>query len=161
MAFSFSFCFLLISVLGWGGGGEIGSGSKSSCGRYEQTPSSGPTACSRLTTLWLEWIWGSEPHACSGGAETQVGFVSHGRAVLVLLYSFTFSSPMCIFFNPGACAGLCQSLECDGRRFWTQASTGALQGCRVRSHSSNSARAWRVSVGSAEPQLAMTFRRDL
>ena len=81
--------------------------------------------------------------ACMGGAEPRLRFTRHRFAVLVLLYSIPFSSPVYIFLIPV----LHQSLEYDGKCFWTLGSDGALKNCRVCHHSSNNAGSLKMQCG--------------
>lgn len=122
------------------------------------------TAVSRPTraTLWLEQIWGSDPHTCDRGAETQARSASPRSAVLVLLYSSPFSSTIYVCFLTRVLVWcLRQSLECDSKQFWIQTSVEALEGRGICSYSLSNAESLEVPCGFWGTAVCQTLRRDL
>ena len=109
----------------------------------DRLPDLCPTVAARLLCGWSRSEGLEE--ACMGGAEPRLRFTSDRFAVLVLLYSIPFSSPIFFFFFK--ILVLHQSLEYDSECFWTLASEGALKSCRVCHHSSNSAGSLKMQWG--------------
>lgn len=77
-------CYLSLAV----GRAEFSSGSEASGRGCGQTPQLGRTAAARLLG------WSSDPHPAVEALKPGWGFTSRRFAVLVLLYSFPFSSPI-------------------------------------------------------------------
>lgn len=101
MVFSFSL-FDFCSCLSWAvGRAEFSIGSKSGAvAGADRLPDLWPTVAARLLCGWSRYEGLEE--VCMGGAEPRLRFTGHRFAVLVLLYSIHFFSPIFFFLNPGA-----------------------------------------------------------